>query len=81
MLLSLLILQPLLSGCAKENSSPAVTPELVEYSPAFQTQAADELAAMKEPCARDVANEHCSATHRLAIDYLDMRDQTRAIIN
>ncbi len=42
-------------------------------------KAADELTAMKPPCAADVANEHCSAAHRLVIDFGDARNEIRAI--
>lgn len=79
-LLSLLILAPLLSACATGNFNPqAVTPDVVPYSREFQAKAADELERMPPPCAADVANEHCSAVHRLVIDYGTMRNQARAI--
>lgn len=67
----------LLQGCSPEPSS-AVGPDLAKYSPAFQKQAAAELKAQKPPCAADVANEHCSALHRLTIDYGNLRDKIRA---
>jgi hypothetical protein len=57
----------------------AVTPDVVPYSREFQAKAAGELERMLPPCAADVANEHCSAVHRLVIDYGTARNQARAI--
>ena len=73
----LLIPALLLSGC-KQAPSSAVAPEIKPYSAEFQKQAGEELKALKPPCAPDVANMHCSATHRLVVDYGHTRDQIRA---
>ena len=73
-----LILVLLLSACDKAPIN-TISPDLAGYSKEFQTQAANELTVMKPPCARDVANEHCSAVYRLVIDYGDTRQQIRAI--
>jgi len=78
-LFGLLILLPLLSACETDRSSGGVLPDVTTYNPAFQAQAAVEISALKPPCAPDVANEHCSSVHRMMIDYLNMRDQTRSI--
>lgn len=68
----------LLTSCAAGVSS-AVTPDLVQYSPEFQAQAAAELTGLAPPCAQDVAGDYCSAVHRLVMDYGDMREKVRAI--
>jgi len=73
-----LILLALLTACEVVSSSSAVTIPVVVYSKEFQAQAAKELESMKVPCARDVAGEFCSATHRLVIDYRHMRKEARA---
>lgn len=75
---SLLILASLLSGCELARSS-GILPDVVEYSAEVQKLAADELEKAGPACPRDVVIQGCSATHRMTIDYLDMRDQTRAI--
>jgi hypothetical protein len=74
----LLIPVLLLSGCGKAPTN-TLSPDLAGYSKEFQNHAANELTALKPPCARDVANEHCSAIYRLVIDYGDTRQQIRAI--
>lgn len=79
--LSLLIPLALLTGCETGSSSSAVTPTIVEYSPAFQNKAADELQVMHPPCALDVILPGCSALHRMILDYGDMRNRVRAIRN
>lgn len=68
----------LLSACATGSSS-VVTPELEDYSKAFQAKAADELAADdRRPCDRREPHPPCSALKRLAIDYGNMREKVRA---
>lgn len=79
--LSLLILAPLLSACAQERSSQAVLPDVSEYSKEVQALAASELESYGPPCPRDVVIKGCNATHRIVIDTLTARDQTRAIAN
>ena len=58
-------------------------PDVAAYNPQFQNRLADELAAQKEqdvqPCPRDVVIADCSAWHRTVLDFLLMRDQTRAL--
>lgn len=71
----------LLIACEPAPSSSSVSPDLAQYSPEFQKQAADELESLnKLPCPRDGASEHCSALHRLVIDYGWVRDEIRAIL-
>lgn len=80
LLLPLLTLPALLLGCGPEASDTGgVLPDVKPYSAAFQNRAADELEKAGPPCPADVVIEGCSATHRLVIDYLDMRDQNRSI--
>lgn len=73
-----------MTSCATANSElPAAVVampkfRLFQYSPAFQTRAADELQTMPSaPCARDVPTAPCSAVRRMIQDYGFDRDQMR----
>lgn len=71
----------LIAGCATGASSPPVAPPLASYSPEFQAKAADELSELPVPCDRQEAimMDRCSALLRMALDYLRLRDQIRAL--
>jgi hypothetical protein len=58
-----------------------VAPPLASYSDAFQEKAADEISELPLACARqdEVMMARCSALLRLALDYLHLRDQIRAL--
>jgi hypothetical protein len=56
------------SACATTTSNSVVCPELVRYTPGFQTQAADEAEMLPEG----------SALVTLIEDYLHLRDRIRA---
>jgi hypothetical protein len=77
----------LLAGCATGPSSGGagtVTPDLHQYSDAFQARAADELSAIDKPgCARQQTKglDQCSALRRLVPDHLTLRDRIRALEN
>lgn len=77
--LCLLLTAPLLLSACSLAPSSAVSPALARYSRPVQAMAAQELSAMKPPCAGDVANEHCSAVHRMIIDYGDLRERVRVL--
>lgn len=68
LLLPLLIVPVLLTGCATANSDSAVCPPVIEYSPEFQGRLADELEALPEG----------SALERAMIDYGRVRSELRA---
>ena len=58
-----------LAGCATNHSDPfPVCPEIVQYDPAFQWRAADEIDALPAGSALGVLIE----------DYLHLRDRIRA---
>ena len=80
MVLYPLVLMILLSGCAKVSSSQ-VLPDLANYNGAVQELAAFEMAQLPPPCPRDAVIPTCSAMKRMLMDYGDMRNQTRAIMN
>lgn len=71
----------LIAGCATGASSPPVAPPLESYSEVFQEKAADEISELPLPCARqdEVMMARCSALLRMALDYLHLRDQIRAL--
>lgn len=67
----LVIATSFLTGCATGGSDGGalrVCPPVVEYSPEFQAQAADELALLPEN----------SAIAEMMADYVVMREQARA---
>jgi hypothetical protein len=74
-----------LIGCAKDGSKPPLTiaPELRQYSPEFQQRAAQELQAIGHPpCQRQQQQgdlSGCSAIRVMIPDYLELRDDVRAI--
>lgn len=78
MLSSVLVLLTFLTAC-EITTFNVYTPDIAEYSPEVQEQAANELDALGPPCAPDVVYEGCSAVKRLVVDYKFMRDQTRAL--
>ena len=58
-----------LAGCVTPTSDPfPVCPEIVQYDPAFQARAADEIDALPEGSPLGVLIE----------DYLHLRDRVRA---
>jgi len=75
--LSLLLLIAPLTACEKISSS--ISPTLASYDPAFQLRAAEEMAALRPACARDVVIDQCSTIKRMMIDYKELRDKIRAI--
>lgn len=69
----------LLSGCAGASSSGTIErPVLVEYPPAFQVRAAQELEALGQGCPLHAAGEACSALARMIEDYGELRARVRA---
>ena len=68
----------LLSGCETVGSS-RVLPTLAEYSPAFQSQMADEMEAAPAACPPIDLVPGCVAWKRAVIDYGDLRRGTRAL--
>lgn len=55
-----------------------VAPDVVEYKPAVQDRAANELDRLGKPCPADTVIADCSAVSRFVLDYGRMRDQIRA---
>lgn len=70
-LLATATLATLLAGCATAPTDPTAVaaPHLVDYPPAVQRQAADELEALPDD----------SAVGRMIADYGNLRDQVRAL--
>ena len=67
-----------LTGCAKPTVVVSSGPELlVQYSKAFQSQAADELEAMKPSCQTNSPSPDCSVVRSMIGDYVKLRDQLR----
>lgn len=63
-----------------EKTEPVVvSPDVVAYSEAVQSHAADELERLGQPCPRDSVLADCSALARMILDYGKMRDQVRAV--
>ena len=77
----MLVVGTLLAGCATAPSEPRplVRPSVVPYSADFQEQAAIELDEAGRPCDRLEPAGECSAMARLVIDYLNLRDDLRAL--
>lgn len=55
-----------------------VAPDIVDYSDAVQSRAADELEQLGKPCPADDVIADCSAAARMILDYGRMREQVRA---
>ncbi len=81
MLSSLALSVVLLTGCEKANFSLITAPDVSYYSDEVQSHAADELETLGPACPRDAVYGGCSAVVRFVLDYLLMRDQTRAAAN
>ncbi len=69
----------LLSGCARGGFEGLVAPPVLEYSDEVQDVAAEEMALLGPPCARDMPFGGCSAVKRFVLDYHWMREQLRAV--
>lgn len=68
----------LLSGCAGESSSGSIArPVLVDYPPAFQERAAEELEALRPGCPLHAAEEGCSALVTMIEGYGELRARIR----
>ena len=63
---------------SKASEPIVIAPDLVEYKPAVQDRAANELDRLGKPCPADTVIADCSAVSRFVIDYGRMRDQVRA---
>lgn len=78
-LLPAFVLMALLSGCAGEDSNGRYSvPPMVEYSSAFQSQAAEELDALSPACPLHAPDPNCSTLVRLVEDYGELRARLRA---
>lgn len=63
-----------------EATTEVVTPNLFVYSKKFQTKLGEELDNIKKvPCTRGNVNIECSTLYRIALDYLHIRNQIRAV--
>ncbi len=63
-----------------EKTEPiVVSPDVVAYSEAVQSRAADELEGLGQPCPRDSVLAGCSALARMILDFGRMRDQVRTV--
>jgi len=68
----------LLSGCAGATSSGGIArPLLVDYPPAFQARAAEELEALGPGCPLHAPGEGCSTIATMIEDYGELRARTR----
>lgn len=88
--LAMMLLSACATGTSKIKPTAVVIPKLQEYSQDVMRKAADELGHMNPPCDANANGEHfsavgvdgqvvqCSATHRLVIDYGDLRRKLRA---
>lgn len=67
-----------LSGCAGATSSGSIArPVLVDYPPAFQARAAEELEALRPGCQLHAVGEGCSTLARMVEDYGELRARLR----
>lgn len=73
-----------MSGCTTAPSKPATarveTPTLYEYAAPVQARAREESAHLGLPCPRTEVDGACSALKRLLLDYLQVRDEIRALL-
>lgn len=69
----------LLSGCAGASSSSGsiARPQLVDYPPAFQARAAEELEALGPGCPLHAPGEECSTLATMIEDYGELRARVR----
>ena len=69
-----------MTACGMVNSSSAVSPDLVDYSPAFQLKALEERRALPQvaPCHPVEPSKDCSALKQMVNDYATLRRQIRA---
>ena len=69
----------LLSGCAGATSDGGRAPlSLVDYPPAFQARAAEELQALAPACPLHEASGACSSLAPMIEDYGELRARVRA---
>ena len=63
-----------------ESSEPVlIKPPLATYDSNFMEQAAEELAHMEPPCARDVVTLNCSTITRMMLDYGELREKIKSL--
>lgn len=73
-----IVAMALLSGCAGESSSGSIArPVLVDYPPAFQARAAEELEALGPGCPLHAVGEGCSTIATMVEDYGELRARVR----